>query len=66
MFTYKRDPNDTSDRTIIDLRKSKLLKGKRVNGEPYIEIDGQLKISFESQEDYQKWAQVFIENKMTD
>jgi len=51
---------------MIDLRNSKLLKGKRVNGEPYIEIDGQLKISFESTEDYQKWASVFIENKMSD
>ena len=69
IFSYKKDKSDTNVRQIIDLRKARISKGARSNGDPFfiIAIDN-LAVSLrpDSIEEYKRWAAVLAESIKSD
>ena len=68
LFLY--DVADTSPRYFVDLRTASVSRGKRPNGDRYVEIqdrnDEVVQVSFEDPDEFKKWGLVFVESIKTD
>ena len=82
MFSYKKDVcksiwyfntfdlEDANPRYFVDLRTATVTRGKRANGDRYIEIqdrnDEIVQVAFEDPEEFKKWGIVFVESLKSD
>ena len=63
--------NEQTPRWIVDLRLSQVCRGRKENGEYFIQITAPdkittVKVAFKSKEDFQKWGLVFVESIKSD
>lgn len=65
IFTYRKDRNHTP-KMFIDLRLSTVSRGRRDNGEYFMQITAPdlttIKVSFKSKDDFHRWGLVFVES----
>lgn len=61
---------DANPRYFVDLRTAQVSRGKRANGDRYIEIqdrnDEIVQVAFEDAEDFKRWGIIFVESIKSD
>jgi len=70
-FSYRRNRGNAKLKINLDLRKCKLRRGQRKNGNPLVEITceeqkEEISLSFEKVTDLNKWLEVLANAKKTD
>jgi hypothetical protein len=72
LLTYRSGKDDKKEKMRFDLRHSKVMLGQRDNQSPYIYIkseqlkDEAIRISFESELEFNKWLEVIQLNRKSD
>ena len=61
---------DSNPRYFVDLRQANVSRGKRSNGDRYIEIQDRnneiVQVAFEDPDEFKKWGIVFVESIKSD
>ena len=71
MFSYSKDQSELTPRYLIDLRKCQVSRGRKENGDYFIQISAPdkvttVKVAFKTKEVFQRWGLVFVESIKSD